>query len=937
MLIERDAELLEIERSLARARSGEGSTLLFEGPAGIGKTTLLTAARERAQRDGMHVIGARGGELEGKFPYGVVRQLLEPAVRSATQENREQLLSGAASLAAPAVLGAPTAATGPVDHEFAIVRGLYWLVANFAAESPLALVIDDAHWSDTPSLQFLTYLARRLDGLPVAIIGSVRTGDGAAAPLLVSQLEASPGARIERPSLLSEAAVAALLELEFGTRPDPDFARACGNATGGNPFLVRELAAALIADGIQPVSASTARLASTGPSSIARATLTRLGNLSADAVELARAIAVLGGDSTLPRAAVLAGVDERAALASFDALVVAGVARKDGRLEFSHPVVRTAIYEDLAPGRRSLAHRRVAEMLAAEGAELDAIGGHLLLCEPSGSMSTIETLRAAAAHALALGAPESAATYLARALDEGCERELRASLMLELAGAEHLARGPGAVSHYEEVRRLATDPITLARAMVEQAHILIYAGIWEPAGELFDQAIAVLGDLDPALTARAEVTRATMTAFDPRLKDSFERRIPELRELAARDHPVWRPLSLLLANVDALRGAPADEVVAQVERGWDGGRFLTDGAEELLPQAISAFVLIDRLEQAETLVGAVQLSAQETGSILRFLVARAHSAWIHARRGNLASASAEMRDVFEIALERGIQFGVFVTLWYCADVLLERPDADDLAALVEQTDLGPLAEVTAGAQLLEVRGRLRFAAGRTQDAIDDLRAAGAILSGLSFNATPYGSWRSTLAGMLGPSHHEARAFVAEELTQMRRADSPRGVGIALRRLATLEGADDGGRAYLEESVAILAQTPARLEHARSLVELGALLRRHGHRAASREPLRDGLDLATRCGAIRLAERAGVELAATGARPRRARTSGRDALTPSELRVAQMAAEGRTSRDIAQALFVTTKTIEVHLQHAYSKLDINSRTQLAKALARAPED
>ena len=254
----------------------------------------------------------------------------------------------------------------------------------------------------------------------------------------------------------------------------------------------------------------------------------------------------------------------------------------------------------------------------------------------------------------------------------------------------------------------------------------------------------------------------------------------------------------------------------------------------------------------------------------------------------------------------------------------------------ETIELGPIAEVMSGAMLIEVRGRLRFAGGQAAAAIADLRRAGEIFHALQFtNSVAVTSWRSTLALMLGPTERdEALALAGAELADARRAEQPRRIGVALRALGMLEQNSEPGRARLEEAVSVLAASPARLEHARALVELGAALRRHGDRAAARASLRDGLDLAAHCGAIRLAERARTELAATGARPRREHTTGRDALTPSEQRVALMAAEGRTSQEIAEALFVTTKTIDTHLNHTYTKLAINSRKQLAAALARA---
>jgi DNA-binding CsgD family transcriptional regulator len=238
--------------------------------------------------------------------------------------------------------------------------------------------------------------------------------------------------------------------------------------------------------------------------------------------------------------------------------------------------------------------------------------------------------------------------------------------------------------------------------------------------------------------------------------------------------------------------------------------------------------------------------------------------------------------------------------------------------------------------LASTRGHLRFAAGRSAAAIADLRQAVALSRELQITNPMGASWRSALALMLARSQlDEALNLVDAELMDARRSGQPRRIGVALRALGVLEPHRDAGRAHLEEAVTLLSCSPARLEHARALVELGADRRRRGERAAARAPLREGLDLAVRAGALRLAERARTELAAAGARPRREFWTGRDALTPSELRVARMAAEGRTSQEIAQALFVTTKTIDTHLNHIYAKLSINSRRQLASALASEP--
>jgi DNA-binding CsgD family transcriptional regulator len=233
--------------------------------------------------------------------------------------------------------------------------------------------------------------------------------------------------------------------------------------------------------------------------------------------------------------------------------------------------------------------------------------------------------------------------------------------------------------------------------------------------------------------------------------------------------------------------------------------------------------------------------------------------------------------------------------------------------------------------VLEVRARLRHLEGRTSEAIGDLRRAGEIYSALRFGNPNVHGWRSALALMLpGEDRGEALALAQTDLEEAKRLGQARGIGVALRALGLLEGGAEG-QDLLGRAVTVLERSPARLEHARALVELGASMRRAGERAAARQPLQAGIDIAASAGAARLTDYARSELAATGARPRRLRMTGVDALTPSELRIARLAAEGRTNKEVAQGLFITPKTVDTHLGHIYMKLDIASRRELAAAL------
>jgi DNA-binding CsgD family transcriptional regulator len=234
--------------------------------------------------------------------------------------------------------------------------------------------------------------------------------------------------------------------------------------------------------------------------------------------------------------------------------------------------------------------------------------------------------------------------------------------------------------------------------------------------------------------------------------------------------------------------------------------------------------------------------------------------------------------------------------------------------------------------LLDSRGRLRCAQGRFAEAVEDFLACGKRLTDRGTRHPGMVPWQSNAALALQRLEQplDAHRLVDEELEQARRLGVARALGIALRAAGLVHGGP-AGLAMLDEAASVLVRSSARLEQARALTDQGAALRRANRRTEAREPLRRGLDLAVQCHAVPLADWARQELVAAGARPRRG-ISGVDALTPSELRVARMAAEGMGNRAIAQALFVTVKTVEVHLGSAYRKLGVPSRTALAGALA-----
>jgi hypothetical protein len=462
-LVERAAELAALERALDRAAAGAGALAVIEGPAGIGKSALLGALRERATAHpaGFRTLRASGGELERDFAYGVVRQLLERPLATAGKRERNALLEGAAALAGPLLgHGEATADPGEADPAFAAIHGLYWLVANLAERAPLLLEVDDAHWADAPSLRFLAYLARRLEGLPVLLAVAARPSEPGAESGLLAEVVAAGPAEFVEPAALSPSGASALLGAQFERDVDDRFAAACHEATGGNPYLLSELGHAVAAEdvaGTDPIES----VAAVGPRAVSRSVLLRLGRLPAECGALAHSVALLGSEAELRHAAALADLDELQAAAAAGTLTDAHLLAPGRPLAFVHPIVRTAVYEDMADAERAVGHARAADVLAADGQPPDRVAAHLLMAEPRVYAGAVATLRAAARAAAESGSTDIAARYLGRALEERPPDDVRAELLAELGAAEY---GAGWAKPRTTCARASSRPTTRACA-----------------------------------------------------------------------------------------------------------------------------------------------------------------------------------------------------------------------------------------------------------------------------------------------------------------------------------------------------------------------------------------------------------------------------------------------------------------------------------------
>ncbi len=920
-LLERGGELALVAAAVERAAAGLGGALLVEGPAGIGKTRLLDAARSAAAGRGFRVLAARGSPLEREFGFGVVRGLLEPAARTATPGSAE----GAAGLAARVLDPGGTTAT----PTFAALHGIYWLVVALAEQGPLLLAVDDGHWADGPSLRALHHLARRIDHLPVLLVLTARPHEPGADAELLDALRDEPGTTVLRPAPLSADGTVAVLRRVLGDRVDPAFAAACHEVAGGNPMLLTALVGSLRQAGVAPTRAGVAAVRERAPGIVSAFVLPRLRHLPKPASAAARALAVLGPAAALRHVAAVAGLDVAVAAVALDQLAGAELVTTRPAPAFAHPLLGQAVLDRMPTAERLGAHQRAARELAADGAAAEAVAAHLLQLAPLRDRWTVDRLRDAARAATAAGAPEAAVRYLDRALAEPPTGDDRVDVLAELGEAQCGAGSAAGFDRLAEALAAAADPARRDRIALQLSRRLQMSWEMPRALAVLDRAVAEIDARGPGDPAAALVVEAELIGL--------ARPVPAMRDAArarlARLAPAADPADV--AGCTLLAGA-ALEFLQDPDRSGDAvdcaGRALAGVAElaggpsEILVLYLAGPVLAaaGELPAAAAAADGAAARARRRGTPTELGAALGMRADIAVRRGRLLDAEADIRLALDMVDLTATPYPLRLLAGFLLPALVRRgrlAEAEqELAAL--GVDHGQVA-------LLAATGLLRLAQDRPAEALDALLACGRRLDRRAWAHPGLLPWRTdaALAYHRLDRPDRARELADTALDAARRYGAPIPLGVALRTVGLLRSDLDALRAAVD----VLAGTAARLEHAEALVELGAALRRANHRTEAREPLRAGLELAHRCAAAPLTARATEELAAAGARPRTPMRTGTEALSPSERRVARLAAEGMTNKEIAQALYVTTKTVEVHLSACYRKLGIAARRDLARAL------
>lgn len=902
MLVGRDRELREIGVAFARARSGESAILVLVGEPGIGKTALLARAAELA--DGMQLLRARGIQSEAEIPFASLLELIRPALGMIGRIPKPQ---------ATALEGALAMRPAAAQERFVVGAATLSLLAAYAEEGPLAVLIDDAHWLDDSSAQALLFAVRRLMADPIAIVIAIREG------------EPSPLSEADLPALsvsgLSPEDAAALLP-----GIPSDVAGRLHEAAGGNPLALLEFAADADELTLSPESAPLLVSAR-----IAQAFLRRVEKLDARARNalLLAATSDRGDLALLERAAARLKVE----LSALSAAEGAGlVVLRTGSVEFRHPLARSAIYADATPAARRAAHRALADSLPDR--DIDRRAWHLATAAAGPDEPAAAALEQAGSRARERSAYATAAVAFERAGRLAPDPERRARLLHAAAEASWDAgRAERTIALLDEARASTGDPSTLLDIDELAGHIATRRGPVMRAHAILTAA-AERANPERAVAMLAEAAGACFYAGNPSemlsVAERAQAKLPDRASIRAR---FLATIALGMAHVVAGDAAAGTEAIHDAIALVESSPELTNDLQ-LLPWLAVAPIFLREAGVGRDLLQQALETARERAALgaLPFvlnLIARDQ-----ATTDRLAVAEATYREATELARESDqrteLVFGLAGLAWLNARRGREQACRSCAAEALELShELGTrLHEVWATTAL----GELELGLGDAARAAAHLERQQELLSELGVTDVDL----SPAPELIDAYVRLGRGAEAQRLAaRLRAAAEAKGQPWSLARACRGHGvlADDAEfTSFFDEALRHHAETPDAFEEARTRLAYGERLRRARRRVLARDQLRAALETFERLDARPWADRTRAELQATGETLRRRDPTTVDELTPQELQISLLLAGGKTTREAAAALFLSPKTIEYHLRHVYLKLDIHSREQLAEALA-----
>ncbi|MDH6125730.1 LuxR family transcriptional regulator [Kitasatospora sp. GP82] len=927
MLLERGPELALVRETLLAAAEGRSALVLLTGPMGVGRSALLRELPSCAT-DEMHVLRANAAPMEQDFAFGVVRQLFDSLLAVTPDDVRERWLREAGS-ARPVFADhdLPLEQSPTVCASDLVLHDLRSLLARISADTPLLVLVDDLQWADASSLRWLAYLGKRLHGLRVVLVCSLRDGDPRAQEPLMREVTET-ATRVLRPGPLSLEATEAMVREQFEEPGDEEFVRACHEISAGNPVFLMSVLLGLVVSGYRPTAdqADTAR--SLRPRQLKERLAGCLRTQSQPVRDLAAAIATLGEPGDPALAARLAGLDAIGSAGALRVLHQLGLLADEREPRFIHRVVQDAVEYSMTMAERQHWHESAASLLYSSGRPAEQVAAQLMAVATSSRPWSAAVLRTAADTALRRGAPDMAARYLRRALLDSSEQgEDRARLLIDLATVER-AFDPSACERHisQAIPLLSTSRDRAAAALRISPGFL--GTVAPSAVDILRQVAADLGS--PGLLKGP--ARDAALRLEARLRHRAREDAGELAAAVERlrrhegDLPVCsgaeRELLAVLLNAATLSGSPsAAEVAHQADRILEREPATSTRAQSVLPLLVLSFVGADSLRSIGSWLAAEEQTRRQS-RVVADPVVHAEHALVSVARGRLAPARDHAERVFDLADAHWQEAGVISTA-ALAWVALETGDLAFSDRVLVYAGRRRPASLISASMLRLLGGMVQAQRGDWTGALDTVLTCGRQLEVAGWHNSVLFPWRYRAVGLyqrLGDPR-SALALAEEEYAQAAAWGAPVGVGRALR----LGGGLRDGRAgteMLREAVGVLRNSANELELARALRSLG---RRLGQGAEAEALLREAGELARACAAPWRVERVATAGDGVSGAPPEA------VLTRTESRVAGLVGSGLTNQEIARELGVSCRAVEKHLTNSYRKLGISGRRQLVAVL------
>lgn len=901
-LLDRQRELDLIIGAMRDAARGSGSLIVVAGGIGIGRTALLRALPPLAERSGTRVLTASAAPMETDFPFGVTGQLLDPLQ--------------------------------PEPPEGGHYGELLALTVRHSERQPLLLLVDDLQWADPQSLRWLGRLARRINHLRITAVITLREGEPRAEEPRVHEIVDS-AAHVLRPAPLGRESTAELVAARHGRAGTSAYVTACQEISGGNPMFLTALIDATAGEG-EPDAASATALAEAPLPALRERLAVALRAQPRPVRALAEVLAVLGTRTAPELTGRLAGLDPTGRDTALRALCRLGLLTAGSEPRFVHRAVRDAAEDLLSPAEQEEHHVRAALLLHCAGYPAEEAAAHLLAAPSCQEDWALEVLRAAATAALHRGAHEDAARCLRRALlGSAPDEPQRAALLVDLAAAERAFDPAAAIRHVFQALDLIPAPRqrALAAARIPPSQL---GGVPLPSVEAVRELADELGtsgrpadeDREPALRLEARL-RHVEVVTPGQLRASAER----LRSLGpdpSLDTAAERELvTVLLHGATMAQGTSAAEAARLAHRLLQYEPAAPDHAYTALPLLTHVLIAADSVGTIGPWLHTAQERARRESTTVPRAVISVELAHVLLAQGRLAEARAQADEALALGVT---EWATLQSLVGIVMVAIESRDTALARRLLAYRRDG-VRQGNQPSSLHLVRGSMAVVSGDLPTALEHILEWGRSAERADWRNPAVFPWRSWAAGLHYRMGHPAlaRDLLEEECARAAAWGSPVAIGRAQRmRGAVTQG--ERGIALLRESLAILEGSVNGLERARTAVLLGRRLRAGG-RPEAETHLRSGREQALAGGMPWLADLAARELRAM-ASP--VAPVAIESLTRSERKVAGLAAHGVSNRDIAELLEVSSRAVEKHLTHAYRKLDVAGRGELA-ALAHLLPD